>query len=261
MRFVDLDFYRSVPTEGCLPRTEDFRRCQMGSGRPSTGGRKGGGRSVAVAAVIFDMDGLMFDTERLARGAWHRAMADRGYTLREDVYLRCVGRTLPETCAVFVEALGAELPVNEIAKAKEQYLREMLGPGAPLKPGLLALLDGLARARLPLAVASSTARAEVDRRLVQVGIRDAFAVIVGGDEVARGKPSPDLFLLAARRLGADPEGCVVLEDSGPGVMAAAAAGMRAIMVPDLVEPSSGVRAQAAAVVPSVAEAGEVIRGC
>lgn len=214
-----------------------------------------------VTAVIFDMDGLMFDTERLARDAWQRAMADFGYDLDDDLFLRGVGRTVEGTCAAYVEALGADLPITRIEPAKADYLREMLRPGPPLKPGLPVLLDGLARSGLPSAVASSTAYAEVDRRLVQVGIRERFAAIAGGDEVARGKPSPDLFLLAAERLGANPEGCVVLEDSGPGIMAAVAAGMTAIMVPDLIEPTPEIRARTAAVVPSLAEALEVIRGC
>ena len=214
-----------------------------------------------VTAVIFDMDGLMFDTERLARDAWRRAMADYGYALPDHVFLRGVGRTLPETCAVFVEALGAGLPIDDVAEAKERYMREMLRSGPPFKPGLSTLLHGLAELALALAVASSTARTEVERRLVQVSVRHYFTAVVGGDEVATGKPSPDLFLLAAERLGVLPESCVVLEDSGPGVVAATAAGMTAVLVPDLVEPSPEVHALAAAVVPSLAEVEAVIRGC
>jgi HAD superfamily hydrolase (TIGR01509 family) len=214
-----------------------------------------------VTAVILDMDGLMFDTEPLARAAWRHAMADYGYVLEDDVYLRAVGRTVGGACAVFVEALGGATPIAEIEAAKEKYLRELLLPGPPLKPGLFALLDGLAAARLAAAVASSTARREVDRRLAQVGIRERFAAIAGGDEVSRGKPYPDLFLLAARGLGADPVSCVVLEDSAPGIMAAVAAGMKAIMVPDLTEASPEVREHAAAVVPSLTEALGVILDC
>jgi HAD superfamily hydrolase (TIGR01509 family) len=206
------------------------------------------------------MDGLMFDTERLARDAWRRAMADHGCTLEDDVFVRGVGRTLPETCAIFVEVLGPEVPIHDIAQAKARYMAELLRPGPPLKPGLPILLEGLAQSALPLAVASSTACAEVDRRLVQTGIRRHFAAIAGGDEVTHGKPAPDLFLLAAERLGAGPAGCVVLEDSAPGITAAAAAGMTPIMVPDLLEPTPEIRALAAAVVPTLAEALEFIRG-
>jgi len=213
-----------------------------------------------VTTVVFDMDGLMFDTERLARDAWQRAMADHGYVLDDELFLRGVGRTVEGTCAAYVEALGPDLPIVAIEAAKARYLRELLGPGPPLKPGLLGLLDALSESRLPTAVASSTAHLEVDRRLVQVGIRQHFAAIAGGDEVARGKPSPDLFLLAARRLDVEPAGCVVLEDSAPGIAAAAAAGMKPIMVPDLIEASPEVRERAVAVVASLDDALEVILG-
>jgi HAD superfamily hydrolase (TIGR01509 family) len=150
------------------------------------------------------------------------------------------------------------LPIADIEAAKARYLRDMLEPGPPLKPGLLPLLDGLEALRLPLAVASATARAEIERRLAGVSLLRRFDAVVGGDEVARGKPAPDLFLLAAGRLGARPADCLVLEDSEAGVRAAAAAGMAVVMVPDLVEPSPSVRALAEAVLPSLAEALEIV---
>ena len=211
-----------------------------------------------VSAVIFDMDGLMFDTERLARDAWRCAMAEHGYALDDELYLTVVGRTVEGACSVFVDAFGPDLPISDIEAAKARYLRDMLEPSPPLKPGLLTLLDGLEALRLPLAVASATALAEVERRLASVGLLGRFAAIVGGDEVARGKPAPDLFLLAAERLGAHPEDCVVFEDSEAGVHAAAAAGMAVVVVPDLVEPSPSARAMARAVLPSLAEALEVV---
>jgi HAD superfamily hydrolase (TIGR01509 family) len=211
-----------------------------------------------VNAVIFDMDGLMFDTERLARDAWKRAMAEHGYALDDEVYLTAVGRTVEGACGVFVDAFGPDLPIADVEAAKARYLRDMLAPGPPLKPGLLTLLDGLEALRLPLAVASATARSEVERRLAGAGLLQRFAVVAGGDEVARGKPAPDLFLLAAERLGASPADCVVFEDSEAGVNAAAAAGMTVVVVPDLVEPSPGARALAEAVLPSLAEALEVV---
>ncbi len=212
---------------------------------------------MGMSAVILDMDGLMFDTERLARDAWRCAMAEHGYALADEAYLTAVGRTVEGACSVFVDALGPDVPIAEIEAAKARYLRDMLEPGPPLKPGLLTFLDGLDALRLPLAVASATARAEVERRLASVGLLDRFGAVVGGDEVASGKPAPDLFLLAAERLAARPADCVVFEDSEAGVHAAAAAGMAVVVVPDLVEPSPSARAVARAVVPSLAEALEV----
>jgi HAD superfamily hydrolase (TIGR01509 family) len=217
---------------------------------------------VTVSAIIFDMDGLMFDTERLARDAWRRAMAERGYALDDEVYLTAVGRTVEGACRAFVDAFGPGLPIADIESAKARYLSEMLEPAPPLKDGLLPLLDGLEARGLPMAVASATARAEVERRLAAVGLLVRFGAVVGGDEVARGKPAPDLFLLAAERLGASPAECLVFEDSEAGVTAAAAAGMAVVMVPDLVEPSSSARALARAVLPSLEDALAVVgAGC
>ena len=215
---------------------------------------------MSAGAVVFDMDGLMFDTERLARDAWRCAMADHGYALDDEVYLTAVGRTVAGACSVFMEAFGPDLPIAEIETAKARYLRHMLEPGPPLKPGLLALLEGLEALHRPLAVASATARVEVELRLAGVGLLERFGVVVGGDEVERGKPAPDLFLLAAERLRACPADCVVLEDSEAGVEAAAAAGMAVVVVPDLVEPSPAVRAVARAVLPSLEGVLEAIGG-
>ena len=215
---------------------------------------------MSVTAVVFDMDGLMFDTERLARDAWRRAMAERGYELSDEVYLPAIGRTVDGACRHFAQALGPDLPIAEIEAAKAAYLLELLEPAPPMKPGLSALLDGLDELRLPTAVASSTARAEVERRLDSVGLLGRFAATAGGDEVARGKPAPELFLLACDRLGMQPSGCVVLEDSEAGVRAAAAAGMVPVIVPDLVQPSPAALALASAVVPSLREALAVVQG-
>jgi len=214
---------------------------------------------MAVKAVIFDMDGLMFDTERLARDAWRRAMAEHGYALDDSVYLTAVGRTVEAACRIFVDALGPGLPIEDIEIAKARYLQEMLAPGPPLKEGLVALLDGIDDLGMLTAVASSTARAEVARRLSSVGLLARFDVVVGGDDVARGKPAPDLFLRAGEDLGVAAAGCIVLEDSEAGIRAAAAAGMIPLMVPDLVEPSPVIRELAAAVVRSLSEVLGVLR--
>jgi beta-phosphoglucomutase-like phosphatase (HAD superfamily) len=107
-------------------------------------------------------------------------------------------------------------------------------------------------------VATSTETALATRKLRQAGVLDYFEVVIGGDEVSRGKPEPDIFLLAAERLGSHPDDCLVLEDSGPGLHAAVAAGMRVILVPDRAEPAAEMRALAYAVTESLAEARTVI---
>lgn len=213
---------------------------------------------MSVHAVILDMDGLMLDSERAAREAWRAALAEHGYTLDDDVYLRAVGRTAPEARAVFVAAFGPGLPIAAVESAMARRLRESLEP-PPLKPGLRELLDAIAELGVPAAVASATAAAEVRRRLGAADLEQRFAAVVGGDEVRAGKPAPDLFLRAAELLHAAPPACVVLEDSEAGIRAAAAAGMIPVMVPDLVPPSASCRALCAAVAGSLAEAGDVLR--
>jgi len=213
---------------------------------------------VAVRAVIFDMDGLMFDTERPARQAWFRAMSERGYVLDDGVYLRVIGRTSQATRAIFIEAFGPDLPIDAIESSASSYLRDLIEPTPPIKPGLLELLDHIDELGMMMAVASSTARAEVARRLSTCGLERRFSAVVGGDDVSIGKPAPDLFLRASELLRLPPADCVVLEDSRAGIQAAAAAGMTPVMVPDMVEPSALCLELAVHVVSSLSDVGQVL---
>lgn len=191
-----------------------------------------------IKAVIFDMDGLMLDTERLSRATWQKAMQDWGYILNDDVYLTVVGRSATSTYKVFREAYGQDLPLDDIFKRRQVYHDEITSrDGIALQPGLAELLDWLDTTTWVRAVASSSRREVVLKRLGIAGLTERFATIVGGDEVAEGKPSPDIFLLAAQRLGVAPEQCVVLEDSDAGILAAHRAGMFSLMVPDMKPPS------------------------
>jgi HAD superfamily hydrolase (TIGR01509 family) len=185
-----------------------------------------------------DMDGLMLDTERLARIAWQRAATEWGYTLLDEVYLQIVGRTVPDAERILCATLGVGFPFREVRALTQRYLEEQIAEsGVPLKPGLLELLDYLEEYAIPKAVASSTERTFVLGKLAAAGLRARFDAVVCGDDVENGKPAPDIFLEAARRLGVPAEECLVLEDSDAGIEAAHAAGMVAVMVPDLKSPS------------------------
>ena len=208
----------------------------------------------AIQAVIFDMDGLMLDTERMAQSAWQTAGAERQFDFPTQVYLQAVGRTKSDTEHLFKQAFGPEFPFDALYARKQEIFYAMLeSEPIPTKPGLFALLDRIDQRKLAKAVATSTARALALKKLTSTGLISRFATIVGGDEVPNGKPAPDIFLAAAARLDVAPAHCLVLEDSEAGVRAAHAAGMQAIMAPDLKPPSEEVKALALAVVPSLAD--------
>lgn len=214
-----------------------------------------------MKAVIFDMDGLMLDTESLARATWFQTMREFGYPLTDDIYLQVLGTTGARTLLIFQDAFGDNIPVEAMYARKQALLDEAIEAGQiVVKPGLIPLLDQLDAWRLPKAVGSSTARALVLKKLgaVEVGLAERFDAIVGGDEVAHGKPAPDIFLEAARKLAVSPANCVVLEDSDNGVRAAHAAGMRVIMVPDLKPPADDVLPLVYRVAPTLADAAVVL---
>lgn len=195
----------------------------------------------------------MFDTERIAQRAWVRAAADFGYNYPDHVYQGVIGRARPDVECYSMEAFGAEFPFEAVYHAKGRYMQEALeNHGIPLKPGLLDLLAWLEAHSIPKGVASSSLRAAVLRNLKLAGLaQECFGALVGGDEVPRGKPAPDIFLEVARRLGIAPEDCLVLEDSNTGIKAAHAAGMYPVMVPDLKPPTDEARAFAYRIVDSL----------
>jgi HAD superfamily hydrolase (TIGR01509 family) len=182
-----------------------------------------------MTAVIFDCDGTLVDSEPLARTAWERALAPYGYALTDADAEASVGLPYPRVHAYFAER--AELP------AAEPFWVELSGELFALIDSELAPFDDAVNAArelrsrgVPVAVASSSPRDRLHRTLRRAGLLDAFDVTVAGDEVTNGKPAPDMFLLAAERLGAPPEECVVIEDSPPGVQAGMAAGMHTLAV-------------------------------
>ena len=211
-------------------------------------------------AVIFDMDGLMLDTETLAREAWFNTMRAFGIPLTDAIYLQVLGTTGAHTRRIFQEAYGADIPIDAMYAHKQAYIDDAIEMGRiAAKPGLIALLDWLDEQHIAKAVGSSTVRELVLRKLDVAGVRNRFDVIVGGDEVQHGKPAPDIFLKCAELLQAPPAQCVVLEDSDNGARAAHAAGMQCIIVPDLKPPADDVLHLADAVVNSLDEVVAVLQ--
>jgi len=200
--------------------------------------------SMTLTAIIFDMDGLMLDSERIAQQAWQQAGAAQGYEIPTEVYLQAVGRTKQDTEATFKQALGQDFPFETLYDHKQQLVDQIIAQGIPTKPGLFELLDLIDQWGLQKAVATSTARPIATKKLSSSGLLGRFETIVCGDEIPNGKPAPDIFLTAAGLLNVPPAQCMVLEDSEAGIQAAHAAGMKPVMVPDLKQPSAEVAALA-----------------
>lgn len=206
-------------------------------------------------AVVFDMDGLLLDSERPIMKAWLQASLELGMPVTEEVFLHVVGRTEPDTRAHFADRLGERYPYDEVRRRVKVALDLAHGvQGYDVKAGVLSLLMRLQLQGVPCAVASSTRREEVVARLTRAGLAAYFQMFTGGDEVQRGKPHPDIYLLAAQRLGIDPTHCLAFEDSDHGAQAALAAGMDVVIVPDLKHPDNALRQRAAAVLASMADA-------
>lgn len=196
-------------------------------------------------AVIFDMDGLLLDTERIAFQAWMQAAREWGIELPDTLYYQVIGRNLRDTEEIFKAHFGACFPFHEVRQSRLNYGEELIAKqGLDTRPGASELLHTLHVHAVPKAVATSTARQEAWRRLDIARLSQHFDILCGGDEVERGKPAPDLFLLAAKRLHIQPSACVVLEDSEYGVQAAKTAGMIPLLVPDMKPPSEHGKALA-----------------
>lgn len=171
-----------------------------------------------VSGCIFDMDGLLFDTERIFQNYWRAIAAERGIVLADSFITEITGTS------------------GEIQKdCKERILRH-LAKDVPVKTGAVEILGRCRMLGIKTAVASSSPLRQIKNNLENAGMENCFDALVSGDEVERGKPAPDIFLLAAKRIGIPPGECTVFEDSPHGIEGALRAGMKAVMIPDLLPP-------------------------
>lgn len=200
------------------------------------------------AAVIFDMDGLLFDSERLYGQAVLTAAAEVGCPMSHDIFLQLVGRSREVNHAFLLAHYGQDYPLEALIATWGRHFRELAAVGLPLKPGAIELLDMLDDLGLPRAIATSSTRGTVDANLLLHSLTDRFHGVVAHGDYANGKPAPDPFLKAAERLGVEPALCLALEDSHNGVRSASAAGMMAVMVPDLIPATEEIQGLCALVV-------------
>lgn len=187
-------------------------------------------------AVVFDMDGVLFDTERLCMDMWAKVADARGLSGMIQVGYDSIGRNENDTRALALAAFGADFDFEdfraEVARLCHNYMQQQ---GIPVKKGVQELLDFLQEQGYRIALASSSSRQSVLRNLERAGLTAYFEEIISGDMVEHSKPRPDIYLLACEKLGVEPKAAYAIEDSPNGIRAAHGAGMKPIMVPDLIE--------------------------
>lgn len=191
-----------------------------------------------MKAVIFDMDGVIFDSERLFVVCWKKIAPKYHLENIQDFCIAATGANSQKTKEIFMNMYGEEIPYDEIVKeVREEFHRHVL----PVKPGAQDILSFLHENHIPVSLASSTVHPVVVQELMDAGLFQYFDEIITGDMVSKSKPEPDIFLLAAKKLGVKPKECFVVEDSFNGITAADRANMKSIMVPDLKQPDATIQ--------------------
>ena len=205
-------------------------------------------------AVVFDMDGVIFDSERAWMDCWLEVAGKYGIEGLEGPYLACTGTTMARTREIMLEAYGEDFPYDRYAKeAADIFYQKYDGDKLPVKAGVTEILEFLRNHQKKIALATSTRREIVVEELRTAGILDYFDEIVTGDMVKNSKPAPDIFLLACEKIGVAPEQVYAIEDSFNGIRAAANGKLRPIMVPDLRQPDEEIRNLAEAVLENLTE--------
>lgn len=201
-------------------------------------------------AAIFDMDGLLLDTERLCMRVFSEACATVGLPFYQEVYLNIIGRNAAGIEPILRGAYGDDLPMVH-AEWRKQYDAITHYQAIDVKEGVVELLQWLKANNIPTVVATSTHHDLAKIKLNLAGLDVYFDQLTCGNEVSHGKPNPEIYLLAAERLGIDPKQCLAFEDSNNGVLAAVNAGMQAYQIPDLVQPSDDIVALGHKIRPSL----------
>ncbi len=203
-------------------------------------------------AAIFDMDGLLLDTERVCMRVFREACDVHNLPFYEDVYLSIIGRNAAGIESIFRKAYKSDFERLH-QEWRTRYYAVVQHQAIPVKEGVIELLEWLKEHNIPTAVATSTAKEVAKVKLELAGLSQYFDNLTTGCEVTNGKPDPEIYLLAANRLSVAPDNCLAFEDSNNGVRAAVAANMSTYQIPDLVEPCDEVRQFGHAIVPSLHE--------
>ena len=193
-----------------------------------------------IKSIIFDMDGVIFDTELVYLEIWSKVFEKYGYKLQKEVYAEVLGTGRENVKKVFLNNYGNELPIDKMYREKDEDLEKAVDKGIPLKQGAYEILSYLKNNNYKIALATSASKERALKQLKQADIEKFFDVIVSRDDVKETKPNPDIFLKAAKKLNVNPNECIVIEDSSAGIKAAFNAGMAGIHVVDLKEPDNEI---------------------
>jgi len=205
------------------------------------------------------MDGTLLDTEAVHRRAMAQAGSILGHHVTDEVLLAMVGIHREENSRMLAAHFGPHFPLEQFYAESDALFEAALEAGIALRPGTELVLEHIARANIPMAVATSTHAPFAQQRLAAAGIRDYFDVVVTRDDVVRPKPDPEPYLRAAALLGVNPGEAIAVEDSHVGVRSATAAGIATVMVPDLLPPTEELTLAVAHVLPSLADLAELLR--
>lgn len=193
-------------------------------------------------AVIFDMDGVLFDTERLCERSWLAVAEKHKLPGMKEIFPRCIGLNANDSRRIVMDAYGEEFDYPGFREEASVWFWDYIEKnGLPVMTGVREILEWLKENRWKVGLASSTRRSSVLNHLEQAGLRDYFSVIITGDMVEHSKPQPDIYLLACRELGVEPTQAFAIEDSPNGIRSAHRAGMLPLMVPDMIAPDEEMR--------------------
>nr|WP_086937904.1 HAD family phosphatase [Thaumasiovibrio occultus] len=211
-------------------------------------------------AAVFDMDGLLLDTERVCFDIFEQACHAQNVPFLSDVYLSCIGCNSVGVERIMRAGYGPDLDYRALNDEwRQRYTVVVMNEAIPMKSGVIAMLEWLKANGIPAAVATSTQREVAEAKLRLSGLMPYFQSVTTGCEVEQGKPHPEIYLLAASRLGVEPTDCIAFEDSNNGVKSAVAANMTTFQIPDLVAPSDEVKALGHHIHPSMDDVLQVLQ--